>query len=60
MISDKLASFLTYLASGVSIMLGFMNQNAAALGVLIALCTFLLNWYYKVKQLKQGKVNGNE
>jgi len=29
MISDKLASFLTYLASGVSIMLGFMNQNAA-------------------------------
>ena len=49
---DKMYTHLTYLSSGAAVILGFMNENAAALGILIALLTFLGNIYYKQKQLE--------
>ncbi len=48
---DKAYTQLTYISSGVAVVLGFMNENAAALGILIALLTFLGNLYFKQKQL---------
>lgn len=49
---DKHGSMLTYVLSGLSIALGFLNENAAAIGVLLACGTFVINWWYKRKQLE--------
>lgn len=47
-------SVFTYLASALSALFWFLNENAAAIGVLIALATFSINWYYKNKEFKRG------
>jgi len=49
---DKAYTHLTYVASGAAVVLGFMNENAASLGILIALFTFLVNVYFRHKQLE--------
>lgn len=51
---EKHMSVFTYLASALSALFWFLNENAAAIGVLIALATFSINWYYKNKEFKRG------
>jgi len=47
---EKNLSTFTYIASGMGAFLSFLNNNAAAIGVIIAFCTLLLNWYYQHKR----------
>lgn len=49
---EKHYSFWTYFFSGSAIFLGFLNDNAAAIGVIIAFITMLGNFYFKVKNGK--------
>jgi hypothetical protein len=50
-----LATKTQYTASFLSVALSFVNQNAAALGLLVALCGFLISWYYRHKTFKLEK-----
>ena len=52
---DKHATFWTYFFSGVSATFWFLNENAAAFGVLIALATFFVNLWFKLEARKHGK-----
>jgi len=59
--TDKLVNFITYLASGCAIILGLLNEYAAAFGVLIALATFGINAWFKYQEylILKGKKYGN-
>jgi len=59
-INEKLTGYSTYAASGASIILGFMNQYAAALGILIAMITLFANLYFKWQIFKLAKKNGRK
>ena len=52
-IMSKITSFLSYLTGGALVvggdLLGFLNTNASACGVLLGFGTFLVNWYYQRK-----------
>lgn len=56
---DRVYTPITYVSSGLAIIMGFMNENAAALGIIIALLTFLANIYFKQKQLEVLKQKRN-
>ena len=48
--TDKIINFITYLSSGCAIILGLLNEYAAAFGVLIALATFGINAWFKYQE----------
>lgn len=51
--SDPKTTIAAYTASVVTFALGWVTSNPASLvGALCALGTFLVNWYYKHRQLK--------
>jgi uncharacterized metal-binding protein len=43
----EIGSKMQYTGSGVAIVFGWMNEYAAALGVVIGVMGLLINWYYK-------------
>ena len=59
--TDKIVNFTTYLASGCAIILGLLNEYAAAFGVLIAFATFGINLWFKYHEylILKGKKSGN-
>lgn len=62
--ADKLTAATTYVASGSAFLLSFVNSYAAAIGILIATITLIMNWWFKWKHLelaqKKGTSNGDE
>lgn len=50
--ADRAMTVTTYIASGVSIVLGVMNEYAAAFGLLLALATFIFNVWFKMSMIK--------
>ena len=57
-IVGKAATWSTYFTSAgllVGSAMDWLNQNASAVGVIIAICTFCLNWYYQRKRLKMER-----
>ena len=58
--TEKNTEYLTYIISGASVVLSFMDQHAAALGLIIAMITLIANLYYKWKLLKLAKKNGRK
>lgn len=62
--AEKLTAVTTYTASGAAFLLSFVNSYAAALGILIATITLIMNWWFKWKHLqlaqKKGDSDGNE
>ena len=58
--TDRVSTGITYIASGAAVVLGFMNDYAAAFGVLIALATFLTNIWFRWKTLQEIKKNGRD
>lgn len=61
---EKLATATTYTASAGAIFFGLsVNEFAAMAGIFIALCTFVLNGWFKWKHLQlteRGLTNGDE
>jgi hypothetical protein len=53
--ADKITTTITYLASGGAVLLSFLNQNAAAVGILIGIFTFGLNWWFHIQKIKIEK-----
>jgi len=55
-IAQRLASGLTYTLS-VGLVLGdvlqFLNNNAGAVGAVMAMATFAMNWYYQHQRRKR-------
>lgn len=50
---ESTASPATYLASGTAVVFGLsVNEFAAVAGIVIAVATFVLNWYYKERAAK--------
>ncbi len=43
------ATKVQYGGAGFASLMSFLNQNAAALGLLVAILGFAVNWYYKEK-----------
>lgn len=55
-VAQRLASGLTYAVSGglvVGDVLQFLNNNAGAVGALMAMATFGMNWYYQHQRRKR-------
>lgn len=50
--SDKITTMTTYGASFGAIVLTFINEYAAAMGIFIALATFILNAWFKYQHLQ--------
>lgn len=52
-VAGRMSSCLSYALSTGLLLVGdtltFLNNNAAACGVILGLMTFLVNWYYKRK-----------
>jgi len=46
---SEVGSKITYGGSFLSVTLGFLNTNAAAIGILIALAGLLMNYHFKRK-----------
>lgn len=53
--ADKITTITTYIASGGAVILSFLNQNAAAVGIMIGLITFGLNRWFQIQKLKIEK-----
>lgn len=53
--ADKITTTTTYIASGGAVLLSFLNQYAAAIGIMIAVLTFGLNWWFQIQKLKIEK-----
>lgn len=53
--ADKITTTTTYVASGGAVLLSFLNQNAAAIGIMIAILTFGLNLWFHIQKLKIEK-----
>ena len=53
--ADKITTTTTYLASGGAVLLSFLNQYAAAIGIMIAVLTFALNWWFQIQKIKIEK-----
>jgi len=53
--SDKITTTTTYVASGSAFFLSFINEYAAALGIIIAAITLVMNWWFKQEHLKLAK-----
>jgi len=52
---QKSATFISYaIGSGLFVgdVMNYLNQNAAAFGVLIGIATVLMNWFYQHKRSK--------
>lgn len=58
--SDKITTIITYIASGGTVILSFLNQNAAAVGILIGLFTAALNWWFQIQKIKIEKAKLTE
>lgn len=58
--SDHITTPLTYLVTLATFILSFINTNAAALGVLIAVLTFIVNAWFRWKQLQIEKAKLKE
>jgi len=57
----EVATRAQYGGSAIATIFSFINQYAAAIGVVIAILGFCVNWYYKHKQDKrEEKRMGNE
>lgn len=54
---DHHYSFWTYFFSIGAVFLSFLNDNAAAFGVIIAFVTMLGNFYIKWLDRKHGRLN---
>lgn len=51
--TDKGASAITYSAAGSAIFLGLTaNEVAAIIAAVVAISTFLVNWYYRHRHFK--------
>jgi hypothetical protein len=48
-LAENTANWMQYIGSSIGVVFSFINQYAAAIGVLIAILGFLVNWYYKHK-----------
>ena len=59
--TEKIINITTYTASGFAIVLGLLNEYAAAFGVLIALATFGINAWFKYNEylILKGKQDGS-
>ena len=53
--SEKITTITTYIASCGAVILSFLNQYAAAIGIIIAVLTFGLNWWFQIQKLKVEK-----
>ncbi len=50
---ESTASPATYVASGTAFVFGLtVNEFAAVAGIVVAVATFCLNWYYKERAAK--------
>lgn len=56
--ADKITTASTYTAAGISFVLSFINNYAAAFGILIALVTLVMNWWFKWQHLKLAEKKG--
>ena len=59
--SDPRTSIASYSASGSLVIFGMTaNDFGVLIGLVLAVCTFGINWYYKHRHLKiiEKKVNG--
>lgn len=52
---EKTTTTITYISSFISVALAFMNQYAAAIGIIIAFATFLINWWFQLQKWKIEK-----
>lgn len=51
--SEKIATCTSYLAAAANIFVGLtINDISIAIGILLAILTFLVNWYYKHRNMK--------
>lgn len=51
--SEKIATCTSYLAAAANIFVGLtINDISIAIGILLAIMTFLVNWYYKHRNMK--------
>lgn len=60
--SDAKTSIASYVSSGSLVIFGMSaNDFAVLVGLILALFTFVLNWWYKHQHLKiiERKVNGS-
>lgn len=57
-----LTTKITYSTSAVLVFLQFLNTYAAAFGVLLAFCTFIVNWVYqhKNRQLLKQRIEKDD
>lgn len=54
--TDKGTGALTYSAAGSAVFFGLTaNELAAYAATLVAICTFLMSWYFKHQHLKLAK-----
>ena len=53
--SDKTTTTITYGVSALAALLSFINQNAAAIAILVTFATFVLNWWFQIQKLKLEK-----
>lgn len=58
--AQRVTSGLTYAVSGglvVGDVLQFLNNNAGAVGAIMAMATFAMNWYYQHQRRKRDGEN---
>lgn len=53
--TDKVTTISTYIASCSVVLLSVINSYAAAIGILIALITLGMNFWFKLQHLKLAK-----
>lgn len=55
-----ISSRTQYIGAAAAGILGFLNNNAAAIGAIVAILGFFLNWYYKHKSFRIEKTAEKE
>lgn len=59
--SDAKTSVASYAASGTAVVFGLTaNEVAAFIGALCAVLTFVVNWWFKYRQLKMIEARVNQ
>ena len=54
---DAITTKITYISSAVTVWFAFLNDNAAAIGALVAIASFMFNMWFKLKILHDNKNN---
>ena len=48
----NVAGRVTYSGAGITLVLGFLNANAAAIGIFIGIAGLIVQWYYRRKEFR--------